>query len=50
VTRRATFLAAVLVAVGRPTWWCMALATFLLRGGIVLVVLPIVTLPSVLGL
>lgn len=50
MTRRATFLAAVLVAVGRPTWWFMALATFLLRGGIVLVVLPIVTLPSVLGL
>jgi hypothetical protein len=50
VTRRATFIAAVLVAVGRPTWWFMALATFLLRGGILLVVLPIVTLPSVLAL
>ena len=50
MTRRATFLAAALVAVGRPTWWFMALATFLLRGGIVLIVLPIVTLPSVLGL
>jgi hypothetical protein len=49
VTRRATFLAAMLVAVGRPTWWLMALATFLVRGGIVVVLLPIVTLPSVLG-
>lgn len=50
MTRRATFLAAWLVAIGRPTWWLMALATFLLRGGIVVVVLPIVTLPSVLAL
>ncbi|HEX5012530.1 MAG TPA: hypothetical protein VFV72_00115 [Candidatus Limnocylindrales bacterium] len=50
MTRRAAFLAAILVAIGRPTLWFMALATFLLRGGIVLVVLPIITLPSVLGL
>ena len=50
MTRRAAFLAAVLVAIGRPTWWFMALATFLLRGGILVLVLPIVTLPSVLGL
>ena len=50
MTRRATFVAAALVAVGRPTWWFLALATFLLRGGVFLIVLPIVSLPSVLGL
>ena len=50
MTRSATFFAAVLVSVGRPAWWLMALATFLLRGGIVIVVLPIMTLPSALAL
>ena len=50
MTRSATFLAAVLVSIGRPAWWLMALATFLLRGGIVVVVLPILTLPSALAL
>jgi hypothetical protein len=32
---------------GRPEWWAMALAAFLVRGGIVLVVLPLVSLPTV---
>jgi hypothetical protein len=50
VTRSAAFSAAVLVSIGRPAWWLMALATFLLRGGIVVVVLPILTLPSALAL
>jgi hypothetical protein len=50
VTRGAAFGAALLVAIGRPAWWAMALATFLLRGGIVVVILPIVTLPSALAL
>jgi hypothetical protein len=50
VTRSAAFFAAVLVSIGRPAWWLMALATFLLRGGIVLVVLPIMTLPSALAI
>jgi hypothetical protein len=50
VTRSGAFFAAVLVSIGRPAWWLMALATFLLRGGIVLVVLPILTLPSPLAL
>jgi hypothetical protein len=50
VTRGAAFGAAVLVTIGRPGWWLLALATFLLRGGIVLVILPIVTLPSALAL
>jgi hypothetical protein len=34
VTRGAAFVAALLVAIGRPAWWLMALSTFLLRGGI----------------
>jgi hypothetical protein len=50
VTRGAAFFAAVLVTIGRPTWWLLALATFLVRGGIVLAILPIVTLPSPLAL
>jgi hypothetical protein len=32
--------------VGRPRWWVMALAAFLVRGGIVVVLLPLVSLPS----
>ncbi|MFL5771022.1 MAG: hypothetical protein ACJ765_13180 [Chloroflexota bacterium] len=50
MTRGAAFFAAVLVTIGRPTWWAMALAAFLLRGGIVIAILPIVTLPSALAL
>ena len=50
MTRRAAFGAAFLVSMGRPAWWLMALATFLLRGGIVLVLLPIVMLPSALAM
>lgn len=32
-----------------PEWWAMALAAFLVRGGIVLVILPIVALPTPAG-
>jgi hypothetical protein len=32
---------------GRPEWWVMALAAFLVRGGIVVVVLPLVSLPTI---
>jgi hypothetical protein len=39
-------VAALGAALGRPDWWSMALAGFLVRGGIVLVLLPIVTIPS----
>ena len=42
----ATMQAAFLAAVARPSWWAMALAAFLLRGGIVIAVLPIIALPS----
>jgi hypothetical protein len=50
VSRSAAFFASLLVSLGRPTWWLLALAGFLARGGIVLAVLPIVALPSPLGL
>ena len=39
-------LAALVATLGRPEWWSMALAAFLVRGGILLVLLPIVTLPT----
>jgi hypothetical protein len=38
--------AAFVAAIARPAWWAMALAAFLLRGGFVLVVLPLIPLPS----
>ena len=33
-----------------PEWWAMALAAFLVRGGILLILLPIVALPTPTGL
>jgi hypothetical protein len=39
-------LSALVATLGRPAWWSMALAAFLVRGGILLVLLPIVTLPT----
>ncbi len=42
--------APLLAALGRPRWWAIALAGFLVRGGIVLLVLPIVILPTPSGL
>ena len=41
-----SMLAALAASVGRPRWWVMALAAFLVRGGIVVVLLPLVSLPS----
>lgn len=38
--------AALFAALGRPAWWSMALAAFLARGGILVLLLPIVTLPT----
>jgi hypothetical protein len=37
---------ALLATLARPEWWAMALAAFLVRGGIVLIVLPILTVPT----
>lgn len=50
MSRSGVFFASLLVSLGRPTWWLLALAGFLARGGIVLAVLPIVNLPSPLAL
>ncbi|MEO5939652.1 MAG: hypothetical protein ABIZ72_02010 [Candidatus Limnocylindrales bacterium] len=50
MTTRGRTLAALLVVLGRPTWWILGLAGFLVRGGIVLFALAIVTLPSPLAL
>lgn len=41
---------ALLVTLGAPTTWLLALAVFLLRGGLLLVLLPIVAVPSPVGL
>lgn len=43
---RAVALAALLATVGRPSWWVIALAGFLVRGGVLLFVLATVSLPS----
>ena len=42
--------AALLATLSRPAWWAMALAGFLVRGGLLLVILPIVRLPTTAGL
>jgi hypothetical protein len=42
--------AALAETVARPRWWALALAAFLVRGGIVLVAIPIVVPPSIADL
>lgn len=42
----ASMRSAVASALARPDWWAIALAGFLVRGGLVIVILPIVSLPS----
>ena len=42
----ASMQAALAASLGRPRWWVLALAAFLVRGGILLVLLPLVSLPS----
>ena len=39
-------VAALAATLARPAWWSMALAAFLVRGGILLLLLPILTLPT----
>ena len=46
MTVGATLVASLLLALARPRTWPLALATFLLRGGFLLVLAPIVVLPS----
>ncbi len=43
-------VASFLVTLTRPAWWVIALAAFLVRGGVLVVLLPIVTLPTAAGL
>ncbi|MBA3876938.1 MAG: hypothetical protein C0498_08380 [Anaerolinea sp.] len=42
--------AALLASLSRPAWWVLALAAFLVRGGVLIVLLPIVQLPTAAGL
>jgi hypothetical protein len=42
--------ASLLATLTRPAWWAMALAAFLVRGGVLVLFLPIVALPTVAGL
>jgi len=46
----ATLGTSLRVALAHPSTWALALATFLVRGGIVVIVAPIVALPSAVGL
>jgi hypothetical protein len=50
VTVGATLVASLLVTLARPATWPLALASFLLRGGFLLVLAPIVVVPSAVGL
>jgi len=42
----ASMQAALLAALARPAWWALALAAFLVRGGLLIAILPIVSLPT----
>ena len=50
MTPGGTLLAALLVTLSRPATWPLALAAFLIRGGILVILLPIVVLPTTVGL
>lgn len=45
----ASLTSSFLLALAKPRWWLLALASFLVRGGILAMVLPIVTLPTPSG-
>ena len=49
MTRGAALLEALLVTLATPATWPLALGAFLMRGGIVLVTLPIIVLPTPVG-
>ena len=49
MTLGAALVASFLVTLARPATWALALAAFLVRGGIVLVLAPIVVIPSAVG-
>ncbi len=46
MSRGGVYLASLLVTIGRPAWWLVTLAGFLVRGGFVVFFVPIVLLPS----
>ena len=46
----ASMQASLLAALAKPSWWALALAAFLVRGGFVICLLPIVSLPSTAAL
>jgi hypothetical protein len=46
MTLGATLVASLLVTLARPVTWPLALAAFLLRGGLLLVLIPLIVLPS----
>jgi hypothetical protein len=46
VSQGGAVVASLLVTIGRPDWWLLALTGFLVRGGFIVFVLPIVLLPS----
>ena len=46
-TWAASMQTALAATMARPAWWVLALAAFLVRGGFVVVLLPLVSLPSV---
>lgn len=50
MSRGGAILASLLVTLGRPAWWLLALAGFLVRGGFVVFLVPIVVLPSPLAI
>ncbi|HEU0237216.1 MAG TPA: hypothetical protein VFR14_12325 [Candidatus Limnocylindrales bacterium] len=49
LTWTSAMLAAALAALGRPGTWVIALAGFLVRGGVVVLLAPIVVIPSTIG-
>lgn len=50
MTWGAALVASLFATLGRPRWWVLALAGFLVRGGLLVVLVPLVELPSAAGL
>jgi hypothetical protein len=50
MTWRGSLVAALLATLVQPRWWLLALAGFLIRGGVLIVLLPIIAPPTVAGL
>lgn len=50
MSRSGALVAALLATLVRPAWWLIALAGLLVRGGFVVILLPIVAIPSALAI